>query len=102
MPKKFLIPALSLILPFTARAATQLPSYMQSGSDLASTVNSKGSEVTQLVSLIVVALAVIGMLIGGGYFAVGRGEEGKRYLLGGVIAVIIAGAAYSIASFFAS
>ena len=35
MPKKFLIPALSLILPFTARAATQLPSYMQSGSDLA-------------------------------------------------------------------
>jgi hypothetical protein len=80
-----------------AEAAVTLPNYAQ-GSSLTATAQTKGKAVTDLISLIVAILAIIGMLVGAGYFAVGNGEKGKMFVVGGVIALLIAGGVYGIAA----
>jgi hypothetical protein len=49
----------------------------------------------------VAILAIIGMIVGAGYFTVGNGEKGKMFLFGGVIGLVIAGSAYGIAALVA-
>lgn len=90
----------ALLLAVSAEAALQLPNYA-AGQDVTNQVQQQGKKITDLISMIVAILAIIGIIIGGGHFAVGKGEEGKKYLFGGVIGLILAGAAYGIASLVA-
>lgn len=79
-----------------AEAALQIPSYAQGG-DLKTVTESKGKKITEIVSLVVVIISIICIMIGGGYFSVGNGERGKQFVVGSVVGLILAGAAYSIA-----
>lgn len=101
--KKVLLVAACLMavwMALPAEATLQLPNYAQGG-DLSTTIQTKGKALTDIISMIVAILAIIGMIIGGGYFTVGNGEMGKKFLFGGVTGLIIAGAAYAIAALVA-
>lgn len=80
-------------------ADVKLPSYAQ-GEDLKTDLENKGKSVTNLISLIVAILAIIGMLVGAGWFASGNHDKGKQVFLGGVFGLILAGSVYGIAAIF--
>lgn len=75
----------------------RLPGYAQ-GSDLRITIEERAHAITDIISLIVSILAIMGILIGAGYFASGQGERGKSYVVGSVIGLILAASAYGIAA----
>ncbi len=81
----------------TASAAIRLPSYAQ-GADLRMTLEERAHAITDVIALIVSILAIVGILIGAGYFAIGQGERGKSYVIGSVIGLILAASAYGIAA----
>ncbi len=87
------IAAVLLVLPVEA---IQLPNYA-AGGNVQSEVQTKGKAFTDLISMVVAILAIIGILIGAGYFGVGNGEKGKKFVVGGIIALILAGSVYGIA-----
>ena len=98
--KKFLfliacVAAVLFVLP--AEATMQLSSYAQGG-NVTQDVQSKGKAFTDLISMIVAILAIIGMLVGAGYYGIGNGEKGKTFVIGGVIALVLAGSVYGIAA----
>ena len=98
--KKFLLviaclAAMLLVLP--AEATLTLPNYAQGG-NVTQDVQTKGKAITDFVSMIVAILAIIGMLVGAGYYAVGTGEKGKMFVIGGLVALIISGSVYGIAA----
>jgi hypothetical protein len=98
--KKLFIPVaccVAVLMALPAEATMQLPSYAQD-TGVQQAVQTKGKAFTDLISMIVAILAIIGMLIGAGYYGVGNGEQGKKYLIGGVVALIIAGSVYGIAT----
>lgn len=88
------IAAVVMVLP--AEAVT-LPNYAQGG-NVTQSVQTKGKAFTDLISMIIAILAIIGMLIGAGYYGVGNGENGKRFVIGGVISLVLAGSVYGIAA----
>lgn len=88
---------LATLMSAVARASLTLPDYAQ-GNDLTATLESRAHAITDVIALIVSILAIIGILIGAGYFAVGHGERGKTYVTGSVIGLILAASAYGIAS----
>lgn len=79
-----------------ASAAIRLPNYAQ-GADLRMTLEERAHAITDVIALIVSILAIVGILIGAGYFAIGQGERGKSYVVGSVIGLILAASAYGIA-----
>ncbi|MHB1566389.1 MAG: hypothetical protein ACYCXG_06690 [Acidiferrobacter sp.] len=93
--------ALSLaFLSPTAMASIILPDYAQ-GSDLQATLEERAHAITDVIALIVSILAIIGILIGAGYFATGQGERGRSYVMGSVIGLVLAACAYGIAGLVA-
>lgn len=88
------------LIAFRAFAELQMPGYA-GGGDLKSDLESTGQNITEVASLAVAIIAIIGMTIGGGYFAFGNGDMGKRWLMGGGIGLFIAGSVAGIASLFA-
>ncbi len=77
----------------------ELPSWASSG-NLENEMKSKGQEATEILSIIVVLLAIGGMVVGAGFLAVGNQEKGKQFLFGGIIGLIVAGSVYGIAAIF--
>lgn len=96
----FMLLALTAAVLFTTlpAEAMTLPNYAQSGQAIQQSVQTKGKAFTDLVSMIVAILAIIGMLIGAGYYGVGNGEKGKTFVIGGVVALVLAGSVYGIAA----
>lgn len=88
---------LSFALIVPAEAAVQLPNYAQGG-NLSSGLQSTGKAITDIISLVVAILAIIGIMVGAGFFATGNGERGRTFVIGGVVALILAGSAYGIAA----
>lgn len=86
--------AVLLVLPVEA---VTLPNYAQSGGDLSNSLQTKGKAITDIISMIVAILAIMGILVGAGKIATGNGEDGKKWVIGGVVALIIAGSVYGIA-----
>lgn len=80
-----------------ASAAMRLPGYAQ-WADLRMTLEERAHAITDVIALIVSILAIMGILIGAGYFAIGQGERGKSYVIGSVIGLILAASAYGIAA----
>jgi hypothetical protein len=97
--KKFviLLVCAAAVLSVLPVEALTLPNYATSG-DLSQSIQSKGKAITDIISMIVAILAIIGILVGAGKFGVGNGEEGKKWVFGGVVALIIAGSVFSIAA----
>jgi|GEM_PF-2708895 len=97
--KKFftLFACIAAVLFVLPAEAVQLPNYAQGG-NLSTTLQSKGKAITDVISMVVAILAIIGILIGAGYFGVGNGDRGKQWVVGGVVALIIAGSVYGIAA----
>jgi hypothetical protein len=81
-----------------AYAEVQLPNYAQ-GTDLKSAAQDKGKKITDIVGMIAAICCIIGMAVGGGMIGVGKGEDGKRYLIGGIVGLIIVSLIYAIASY---
>lgn len=82
-----------------ANDGLELPSWASSG-NLESEISQKGQSAANILSLIVAILAVIGMLIGAGFFTVGNQDKGKTFLIGGILGLLIAGSVFGIASIF--
>ena len=78
-------------------AAMRLPDYAR-GADLRVTLEERAHAITNVIALIVSILAIIGILIGAGYYASGQGERGKSYVIGSVIGLVLAVSAYGIAA----
>lgn len=103
---KYVIPLLLALLltvepSLAGNDSVELPSWANTG-DLESELSSKGKEAASIISIIVAILAIVGMLVGAGFFAVGNQENGKKYLIGGIIGLIIAGSVFGIAAIFIS
>ena len=99
--KKHLFFAVFIALAITLLPAAQaltLPNYASGGGNLTSDLQSKGKAVTDIISMVVAILAIMGILVGAGKIGVGKGEEGKQWVIGGIVALVIAGSVYGIAS----
>lgn len=81
----------------SAQAAMRLPSYAQ-GADLRVALEERAHAITDVIALVVSILAIIGILIGAGYYATGQGERGRSYVIGSVIGLVLAASAYGIAA----
>ena len=99
--KKHLVCAVLFLVSFflipAAYAALTLPNYA-SGGNLSSDLQSKGKAVTDIIAMVVAILAIMGILVGAGKIGTGKGEEGKQWVIGGIVALVIAGSVYGIAS----
>ena len=90
----------ALFFIFPAFGALDLPNYA-SGGNLKSELQSKGKAITDTVSMIAAIVSIIGIVVGGGMIGSGNADSGKRYVLGGIIGLIIAGVAFGIAQLVA-
>jgi len=88
-----------VVLPDVTLAEVRLPNWANAG-NLDAELSSKGQNVADSIALIVGILAVIGMLVGAGYFAMQRSDLGKQWLGGGAVGLVVAGSVYSIAALF--
>ncbi len=84
-------------MPDVSWADAKLPSYASGGS-VDAKAQSVGKKVTDVVALIVGILAILGMFAGAGFFALGRKDNGWQFLGGGVIALLLSGSVYGIAT----
>lgn len=88
-----------VVLPDVTLAEVRLPNWANAG-NLDAELSSKGQNVADTIALVVGILAVIGMLVGAGYFAMQRSDLGKQWLGGGAVGLVVAGSVYSIAALF--
>lgn len=102
MKKLFVLVGFALIaatfVPVEVMAA--LPNYAQGG-NLESDLQSKGQAITKILSLIVGIVAIMGILVGAIKIGGGNPEGGKTFIVGGVIALVIAGSVFGIAALVA-
>ena len=91
--------ALAAASALAGNDAVELPSWGNQG-DIAAELSSTGERISNILSSVVSILSVIGMLVGAAMFPVGRGEDGKRWLIGSAVGLIVAGSVYGIAGLF--
>ena len=99
--KKHLVYVVFILLAFLVLPveALDLPNYAGAGGgNLSADLQSKGKKITDIISMVVAILAIMGILVGAGKIGVGKGDEGKQWVIGGVTALVIAGSVYGIAS----
>lgn len=99
--KRSVLVLLASVVSVRAWGIMRLPSYAQ-GADLRVTLEERAHAITDVIALIVSILAIIGILVGAGYFASGQGERGKSYVVGSVIGLVLAASAYGIATLVVS
>ncbi len=105
---KFFLITFLLLLSFSSfsvsyakNSSVELPGWASTG-DVKNEVQSKGKNAADIISAVVVVIAIITMLVGAGFFAAGNSDMGKKLLFGGVIGLVIAGSVYGIAAIFIS
>ena len=92
--------AIVLVGALCAEAALQLPGYA-TGQSVKADLESKGRKVTDVVTLVVGIGAILGILWGALKIGTGNAEEGKRYVIGGMTAIVIASVVYGIVALVA-
>ncbi len=92
----YLLTTLALLLPLAAHALT-LPNYAQGG-DLASTLQTKGKAVTDILALVATIVSIIGIVVGAIKIGGGDPDGGKRWVVSGILGLVIAGSVYGIAA----
>ncbi|HET9123238.1 MAG TPA: hypothetical protein VFN52_07060 [Acidiferrobacteraceae bacterium] len=97
MLRSILLCALLTLLESGQRvwARVVLPGYAQSAG-LQSELEQKGHAITSVLSLVVAILSIFGIMIGAAHFALGNGERGRSFVVGGVVALVLASTAYAI------
>src|SRR4030065_158409 len=102
MKKLFLLTGLALIaVAFVpAEVLAALPNYAQGG-NLESDLQSKGQAITKILSLIVGIVAIMGLLVGAIKIGGGNPDNGKTFVISGIVALVIAGSVYGIATMVA-
>ncbi len=96
---RYLLPALTLLAPLSAHAL-QLPNYAQGG-DLASTLQTQGKAVTDILALVATIISIMGIVVGAIRIGGGDPDGGKRWVVSGVLGLVIAGSVYGIAALVA-
>ncbi|HHS84374.1 MAG TPA: hypothetical protein ENK38_05530 [Gammaproteobacteria bacterium] len=86
----------TLLTPTAAHAELKLPSYAAKG-NVTSEIQSKGKNITNVISLVVGIISILGILVGTGFMGGGNPERGRVYMLGGVGGLIIASMVFGIA-----
>jgi len=99
MKKLFVLTGLALIVAafMPAEVLAALPNYAQGG-NLESDLQTKGQAITKILSLIVGIVSIMGILVGAVKIGGGNPEGGKTFIIGGVVALVIAGSVYGIAT----
>lgn len=104
---KHLITAVVLATVFTigliripAFGGIDLPNYA-SGGNLKTELQSKGKAITDVVSMVAAIVSIIGIVAGAAMIGSGNADGGKRYVIGGVVGLIVAGVAFGIAQLVA-
>lgn len=87
-----------VLIPIEVLAA--LPNYAQGG-NLESDLQSKGQAITKILSLIVGIVAIMGILVGAIKIGGGNPDSGKTFVISGIVALVIAGSVYGIATLVA-
>ena len=99
MKKLFTVAGLAILavafIPTEVLAA--LPNYAQ-GANLESELQSKGQAITKILSLIVGIVSIMGILVGAVKIGGGNPEGGKTFIIGGVVALVISGSVFGIAT----
>ena len=96
MKKRTVIYLGMLLVIYASPTLAALPTFAQGG-DITGELESKGADIVDILSLIS-AIAGVAAIAGSGiYFSAGNNEKGKQFLTGGLIAIFIAGAVFSIA-----
>lgn len=103
MKKLVLVVALmslgALLIPEISLAEVNLPSWA-GNQNLESELSSRGQKVSTVISALVGILAVIGMLVGAAFFTMKKFDEGKLWLGGGAIGLVVAAVVFGIAGIF--
>ena len=87
-----------VLLSVDVLAAQQvLPSYANTGGSLTSQSATLGKKITDVVVLVVGIISVLAIIWSGFHFATANGESGRRFFFGGMIGIIIASLAFSLA-----
>jgi hypothetical protein len=68
---------------------------------LESDLQSKGQAITKILSLIVGIVAIMGILVGAIKIGGGNPDSGKTFVISGIVALVIAGSVYGIATMVA-
>ncbi len=98
----FLVLSLSsLNIAYAKNKNVELPTWAEQG-DVKTEINSKGKNASEVLTAVVVLIAILGMLAGAGFFAFGNSDMGKKLIFGGIIGLVIAGSVYGIAAIFIS
>ena len=84
------------LAPVSDAQALRLPNYAQA-QNVEAQLESKGKKVTDTVSLVVGIIAILSLIAGAGALMTGNTDMGKRLIIGSVVGLILASAAYSIA-----
>lgn len=87
----------SLAIAVLPAEALTMPNYA-AGGNLTTDLQSKGKAVTDIITMIVAILSIMGILVGAGKIGLNNGEEGKKWVVGGLTALVIAGSVYGIAA----
>jgi len=99
---KYVVLALAVVGVFISldALAIDLPNYANAG-NLNTELQSKGKKITDTVSMVAVIISIIGLLIGAVFIGGGNADSGKRWVIGGLTGIVLAGTVYGIASLVA-
>jgi hypothetical protein len=99
MKKLFVLTGLAVlaVAVVPAEVLAALPNYAQGG-NLESDLQSKGQAITKILSLIVGIVSIMGILVGAVKIGGGNPESGKTFVISGVVALVIAGSVFGIAT----
>ncbi|KAF0190501.1 MAG: hypothetical protein FD165_2669 [Gammaproteobacteria bacterium] len=89
----------ALLIPELSMAEVNLPSWA-GNQNLESELSSRGQRVSTIISALVGILAVIGMLVGAAFFTMKKFDEGKLWLGGGAVGLVVAALVFGIAGVF--
>jgi hypothetical protein len=92
--------ALLTVVFIPTEVLAALPNYAQGG-NLESDLQSKGQAITKILSLIVGIVAIMGILVGAIKIGGGNPDSGKTFVISGIVALVIAGSVYGIATMVA-
>jgi hypothetical protein len=92
--------ALLTVIFIPTEVLAALPNYAQGG-NLESDLQSKGQAITKILSLIVGIVAIMGILVGAIKIGGGNPDSGKTFVISGIVALVIAGSVYGIATMVA-
>jgi hypothetical protein len=95
--KNYWLVVVVIVFGLSVEAAPTLPAFAQGGADLKGSVESTGKNILDVILAIVGVVAIISIGVGALKIGMAKGEEGKTYIVSGIVALFISGSIYGIA-----